>query len=1733
MKLLKIIVKILTYLFVFAVLLSGAVAVYLNTISGKNLLREKIGSYLHSKLNTNFSIVSIDFHLPNDFELTKVYVEDQHGDSLLYAEKISIRIALFKLISGETDIKRIGLKNTSLTLRRQTYDSLYNYQFILDAFAGKKTKTISDTSVTAIRLQRIQLDHVNIHLLDSFGGSNLHASLDTFDASINTFQPDKLQFDANTIIAYGIRFNRLTYRTSNSKTSSAPSENQLIVTAGKIDIHNLLVDIQDQISGLQYANNIHDAAFSKAILDLKKEDIRMDKFSLNRSDIRMTLPVPEKKDIPDSSSASVGWKLSANTLVLNENTFSMDRALPYQNEGFDPNHIALTSFTLHANDVNYTPDSMRALITHLHANDRSGFSIDTLHANIRYNQREIIADELFAKTPQSLIKNVIRLQVDDTKALTLHPEHSVIEVELVQSTLAFNDLTMLFPSLKKSFPSSKFRNQIMHIDTRMKGSLQRLDIPFLQLSGLRGSNMKAKAVLFDLNDVKKIQFDITLLASHMTKQDAGNFMTLTPEAYRQLPPFVEMTAKATGSLYDMIFSVNMKGTSVRLDANARFKHIDNPSLLQYDAAFNESQIERNLLLAFIPEKNQPTSIELPALITLAGKVSGNKNNIYSDMHFDGSFGSIRTKGYVKDFSHEDKFNYDLIIETNQFELGKLLKQDSLLSVITMSSNIKGRGYEPKTLSLDMKTKIATVGFNKYPYQHLNVTANAEHGLLVSAGNIDDQNLKLSFEMKGDMSEKYPTGDIQLHIDTARLHALHLTSDTLNVSLKSHIRIDDLSPDNVNALFRVDSIRLTINQQHANIDSIVARATGSNGRQHMTLRSPMIDANANGVFQYKNLYPSFLNYINGYYHFMNLTEVNLPPQQIVFDGIIREDPFIKTVVKGLGKYDSISFKGSYASNATDSALNLIADIPSLHYNNFHVASGKINILSANQQVQYTLKVDTFSTPVINLFATNIAGFIGKDTMMIDGSTKDEKGKTHYAIGATVAIHDGEYTLRLKDKMMLNYQNWSIAPDNSLSYSPKGFNANHFTLTNNQSSISAQSEQTIPNSPINISITDFAISTLTSLLNKDTMLANGIINAKLKVSEFDKTIPAFEGNMTIRQLIIKQDTVGTLTLNATKENEQTIAAEIILSENENDAYAKGKYFLNNTEKQFDADILLNRFNLAALEGFTKGIISDSKGSIDGKIKLSGKFSEPHWNGVLNLKDPSFRLTKFGTLYKMTGQKITLNYPDILLDHFTILDSNNKSMVVNGKLHSTSMTEFDLDMTIHSKDFIIVNTPKAGNAFIYGFAAVNTDVNLTGNTASPDIEGSISLNDNTDVTVVLPEKNVSKEAARSVVRFIDTDTFALPEKLLFVPNGPEKNAFSSFINYNLNVDLSPKAALTVVIDPSTGDELKFKGDAKLSIGVDPGGNILLAGNYNLDQGHYILHYQFLERQFTLLSGSTIAFAGDPMDAQVNIQAEYIANTTAIDLVGNELGDVNDKTANTFNQRIPFRVLLFMKGTLKKLEISFDIQLPDENQGLSNLIVTTVKNKLTQLRADPSAINKQVFSLLVLNRFVGEQSTDFFKGNDGGVSDIARQSVSKFLSAALDQIASDLIKGVDIDLNLNSYRDYSSGDEQQRTDLNIGVTKRFMDDRLSISVGKNLGVEGQDKSAKARQQNSASYMPDATINYKLSKDGKYMIRAYSKNKFEVIMDGYVVETGLSFILTMDYEKFKEMFSKSTIGKK
>ena len=99
-----------------------------------------------------------------------------------------------------------------------------------------------------------------------------------------------------------------------------------------------------------------------------------------------------------------------------------------------------------------------------------------------------------------------------------------------------------------------------------------------------------------------------------------------------------------------------------------------------------------------------------------------------------------------------------------------------------------------------------------------------------------------------------------------------------------------------------------------------------------------------------------------------------------------------------------------------------------------------------------------------------------------------------------------------------------------------------------------------------------------------------------------------------------------------------------------------------------------------------------------------------------------------------------------------------------------------------------------------------------------------------------------------------------------------------------------------------------------------------------------------------------------------------------------------------------------------------------------------------------------------------------------------------------------------------------ENRTDLNVGISKKLFDDRIKVTVGSSFGVEGQERA----NEDLTNIAGDVALDYQLTKDGRYMVRAYRKNEYQVAIAGQVVETGLAFIVTMSYNKFRELFHRS-----
>ncbi|MFC7667307.1 translocation/assembly module TamB domain-containing protein [Hymenobacter humi] len=86
---------------------------------------------------------------------------------------------------------------------------------------------------------------------------------------------------------------------------------------------------------------------------------------------------------------------------------------------------------------------------------------------------------------------------------------------------------------------------------------------------------------------------------------------------------------------------------------------------------------------------------------------------------------------------------------------------------------------------------------------------------------------------------------------------------------------------------------------------------------------------------------------------------------------------------------------------------------------------------------------------------------------------------------------------------------------------------------------------------------------------------------------------------------------------------------------------------------------------------------------------------------------------------------------------------------------------------------------------------------------------------------------------------------------------------------------------------------------------------------------------------------------------------------------------------------------------------------------------------------MSKQVFSLLVLGRFVAQNPFQTSSG-EGLVATQLRGSASAVLTDQLNTLTDKYLSGVGLDLGLTNQADYSTGEARSRTDLNVAVRRR-----------------------------------------------------------------------------------------------
>lgn len=194
----------------------------------------------------------------------------------------------------------------------------------------------------------------------------------------------------------------------------------------------------------------------------------------------------------------------------------------------------------------------------------------------------------------------------------------------------------------------------------------------------------------------------------------------------------------------------------------------------------------------------------------------------------------------------------------------------------------------------------------------------------------------------------------------------------------------------------------------------------------------------------------------------------------------------------------------------------------------------------------------------------------------------------------------------------------------------------------------------------------------------------------------------------------------------------------------------------------------------------------------------------------------------------------------------------------------------------------------------------------------------------------------------------------------------------------------------------------------------------------------------------------------------------------------------------------------------------MPEEVQGA---VGGAVYARIQQLNQNPSALNKQIFSLLVLNRFYPVPGSD---GSEGGVASIARNNLNRLLADQLNAFADRLTGDTDIQLNfgLESYTDYQGQSPRARTDLNITAQKELFNERLVVQAGTDINVQG---SAQPGEENAL--LGSVSITYLLTKDGRWRLKGFRKNEYENIIDGQIYVNGIALVFQYQFNQFRELW--------
>jgi hypothetical protein len=1092
-----------------------------------------------------------------------------------------------------------------------------------------------------------------------------------------------------------------------------------------------------------------------------------------------------------------------------------------------------------------------------------------------------------------------------------------------------------------------------------------------------------------------------------------------------------------------------------------------------------------------------------------GKLNTNLGNITSNIRLN-----VSVAGKKELASYEGKVTAD------NFLIGSLLRQP-LLGSVTLTADVKGKGFKAENADLTFSTNISQLGLNNYNYQK--ITADGTLANKKFDGNliVDDPNLALAFNGAVDFSQqKQLSLNAKANLLQSNLQALNITKDSVLASADFDLNCTGSNIDNFTGYAKLFNINLIRNNRHLDVDSVFIQNQVIAAGRALSIESNDVTAYLQGNFQLSSLAYSAQMYLYGYLpNYIPPPKKEAPNQDISFNVQTRRiDSLLGVLFPAIKGFDNSVLTGSLNTNAQTLRLN--ANVP----------FGKIGIVSMNRIVltgegnyrSLSLNGDigniNIGDSILNV-SLNANAKLGNDSLSFNilTSSPDNYG-TATINGNAHARGDSLYLSFMPSEFYLNQNRWEIPAGNRFVIGKQYINVKDFVLKSGLQQLSLNSEETGSRQAYHIVLHDIDMAQMGVITGFGDYQPDGRINGNINAEDIFGKLKA-DARIEATDVKMGIDTIGQIILAGNYDGTKN---ELILDKGSGITYKNaslstyGTFGLSQSEYvDLDGHIEFNNSRLVWITPLVKGFVSQLGGGLNGSIKIKGTSLQPDISGTVSLNNAAVHVDYLGTNYTIKNTDLSIDNQQVKLGNVTVYDQYKNPATLSGSIKHNRLKNFVLALSLTSEKFEALNLQDFENKDFYGHLLAQVQ-SLSVRGPVNDITMNIKATPAGPSHLYLPVKSGGDLGSYSYVSF---KTYGEEQKKIKVRG---RNKFS----INIVAATTPDLTMTMILDASTGDEINAKGTGNINLEFGSGNDIRIAGNYNIDQGDYTFTFRqlFFKRNFIINSGSTINFGGSLSKTTLNINGTYRTTARLYDLLSesektsniipaSELTDT--KTAQNVD------VILKMTGMLQKPDLTFKLELPEKRS-----VGTYAYTKLDKINQSDRELFDQVASLLLVGSFIPPEGLVGTTARTGAINNMS-ELISSTASSQLTNIVNKLLGDKTLQIELK-YKNYNLSDPTieggiNRNEFRFGLRQSLFKERVIVELGSAYDWGRPTGGTSTAPTSNFNLAGDFRLQYLITEDGRLRFNLFRTSNYDVLVDKNVSRNGTGISWRKTFDNFDE----------